>query len=53
MDWLGGYPFETGTLEEITTFFESKHFKLKKIKIVGKKSGCNEFVFQKKHKKSL
>jgi len=47
VDWLGGYPFETATPAEITAFFESKNFKLKKIKTVGKKSGCNEFVFEK------
>lgn len=46
-DWLGGFPFEVATPKEIEEFFKEKDFKLIKSNLVGKKLGCNEFVFQK------
>jgi len=48
LDWLGGYPFETSTVSDIFEFFKTNGFQLKKIKTVGGKMGCNEFVFQKR-----
>ena len=45
VDWIGGYPFETATPEEIFDFYYSQSFNLKKIVTVGGKMGCNEFVF--------
>ena len=47
LDWLGGYPFETSTVSYIFDFFKAKGFQLEKIKTVGGKHGCNEFVFRK------
>jgi 2-polyprenyl-3-methyl-5-hydroxy-6-metoxy-1,4-benzoquinol methylase len=44
-DWLGGYPFEVSTPEQILNFFNAKGYKLQKIKTVGGKMGCNEYVF--------
>ena len=46
-DWLGGLPFEVASPKVIEEFFEEKGFKLIKTNLVGKKLGCNEFVFQK------
>lgn len=46
-DWLGGYPFEVSKPEEIFEYFKAKGYLLKKMKTVGGKMGCNEFVFQK------
>lgn len=46
LDWLGGYPFEVSTPEEIFNFYKSKGFVLTKLKTVGGKLGCNQFVFR-------
>lgn len=48
-DWLGGYPFEVSTPEQIFDYFKAKNYLLTKIKTVGGKMGCNEFVFQRHH----
>lgn len=45
LDWLGGFPFETSTPEEIFNFYKSKGFILSELKTVGGKSGCNQFIF--------
>jgi 2-polyprenyl-6-hydroxyphenyl methylase/3-demethylubiquinone-9 3-methyltransferase len=47
LDWLGGYPFEVASPEEIVDFYRDAGFLLKKIRTVGSKHGCNEFVLQK------
>lgn len=46
IDWIGGYPFEVATPEEIISFYEKHGFKLQQQKLT-KRLGCNEFVFQK------
>ncbi len=46
VDWLGGYPFEVSTPQEIFDFYKSKGFTLIELKTVGGKLGCNEFVFR-------
>ena len=45
-DWLGGYPFEVSKPEQIFEFYKDKGFVLRKLKTVGGRLGCNEFVFQ-------
>jgi 2-polyprenyl-6-hydroxyphenyl methylase/3-demethylubiquinone-9 3-methyltransferase len=45
LDWLGGYPFEVAKPEEIVDYYESRNFRLQKIKPCGRKMGNNEFVF--------
>lgn len=45
IDWLGGYPFEVASPEEIVDFMFIKGFLLKKIVTVGSNHGCNEFIF--------
>ena len=46
IDWLGGYPFETATPEQVVEFYNNKGYTLKKLKTTNS-LGCNEFVFQK------
>ena len=45
LDWLGGYPFEVSTPQQIFNFYKSRKFKLIQLKTVGGKTGCNEYVF--------
>ncbi len=46
VDWVGGYPYEYASPDEVTDFFESRGFKL--IKLIRTKgfTGCNQFVFE-------
>jgi SAM-dependent methyltransferase len=45
-DWLGGYPYEYASYEEMTNFYTQKGFSL--VKWVRVRSiACNEFLFQK------
>jgi 2-polyprenyl-6-hydroxyphenyl methylase/3-demethylubiquinone-9 3-methyltransferase len=46
LDWLGGYPFEVATPEQIFEFYRGLGYQLIKLKTVGGKLGCNEFVFE-------
>jgi 2-polyprenyl-6-hydroxyphenyl methylase/3-demethylubiquinone-9 3-methyltransferase len=45
VDWVGGYPYEVATPDEIFDFFQAKGFTLTKMKCGGVGLGCNEFVF--------
>lgn len=47
VDWIGGYPFEVSTPEEVFEFYHQKGFQLEKLKTCGGGLGCNEFVFSK------
>jgi 2-polyprenyl-6-hydroxyphenyl methylase/3-demethylubiquinone-9 3-methyltransferase len=47
-DWLGGYPFEVSSPEQIFEYYKSLNYDLLKLKTVGGKMGCNEFVFRRK-----
>jgi 2-polyprenyl-6-hydroxyphenyl methylase/3-demethylubiquinone-9 3-methyltransferase len=44
-DWIGGYPFEVASPEEIFRFYRDRGFTLKELKTCGGKHGCNEFIF--------
>jgi 2-polyprenyl-6-hydroxyphenyl methylase/3-demethylubiquinone-9 3-methyltransferase len=46
VDWLGGYPFEVAQPEQIFEFYKFRGYTLKRLKTVGGKLGCNEYVFQ-------
>ena len=46
-DWLGGYPFEVAKPEEIFQFYQIRNYRLFKLKTVGGRLGCNEYVFNK------
>jgi 2-polyprenyl-6-hydroxyphenyl methylase/3-demethylubiquinone-9 3-methyltransferase len=51
-DWLGGYPYEYATVNEIKTFYEHHGFELLNITETSRE-GCNEFLFKKIHDKSV
>ena len=48
IDWIGGYPFEVASPEEIFNFYHQKRFNLINLKTCAGKHGCNEYVFKKK-----
>jgi len=50
IDWLGGYPFEVSKPNDIINFYKLRNFILIKLINVGKKLGCNEYVFLKNSK---
>jgi 2-polyprenyl-6-hydroxyphenyl methylase/3-demethylubiquinone-9 3-methyltransferase len=45
VDWVGGYPYEVATPEQIFDFYQARGFTLTKMKCGGVGLGCNEFVF--------
>jgi len=45
-DWIGGYPFEVASPEEIFRFYRDRGFSLRELKTSGGKHGCNQFVFE-------
>jgi 2-polyprenyl-3-methyl-5-hydroxy-6-metoxy-1,4-benzoquinol methylase len=45
IDWVGGYPYEVATPEEIFDLYRNRGFSLTKLKCGGVGLGCNEFVF--------
>ena len=45
VDWVGGYPFEVATPEEIFEFYRSQRFELMHLKTCAAGLGCSEFVF--------
>ena len=47
VDWVGGYPYEFATPEQIFYFYRERGFTLTKLKCGGVGLGCNEFVFVK------
>ena len=47
IDWVGGYPFEVRTPEEIIHFYLDKGYELKRLKTCKGGKGCNEFLFKK------
>ena len=46
IDWVGGYPYEVATPEEIFDFYRRRGFTLTKLKCGKVGLGCNEFVFE-------
>lgn len=46
IDWVGGYPYEVATVNQIDEFYKSRGFSLTKVKSEGVGLGCNEFVFE-------
>ena len=52
-DWLGGYPYESISFEEMQRFMEKNNFKMircfqvkKQLGLFG--TGCDEYVFTKR-----
>jgi 2-polyprenyl-3-methyl-5-hydroxy-6-metoxy-1,4-benzoquinol methylase len=48
VDWVGGYPYEAASPEEIFDFYKARGYELVKLKCGGVGLGCNEFVFKKR-----
>ena len=46
LDWVGGYPYEFATPDEIFEFYRDRGFTLANVKCGGVGLGCNEFVFE-------
>lgn len=46
VDWVGGFPFEVATPEQVFRFLRSRGFELRHLTTCGGGLGCNEFVFQ-------
>src|SRR5947209_4267341 len=47
VDWVGGYPFEVASPNQIVDFYESREFRLDRLVSCGRKLGCNQYVFTK------
>jgi SAM-dependent methyltransferase len=45
VDWVGGYPYEYASIEEVCRYFEANGFKTEKVNKTLGFTGCNEFVF--------
>ena len=44
-DWLGGWPFETARPDQVIAFAAERGFAVRTVCNVGRRHGCNEFVF--------
>lgn len=47
VDWIGGWPFEVASPEEVVNPLINSGFSLLKLKTVGHGWGCNEYLFRK------
>jgi len=45
VDWMGGFPFEVATPDQIFEFCKARELSLQRLKTCGGRMGCNEFVF--------
>jgi 2-polyprenyl-6-hydroxyphenyl methylase/3-demethylubiquinone-9 3-methyltransferase len=48
VDWIGGWPFEVASPEEVFRFYRDRGLILTELKTCAGKHGCNEYVFQKR-----
>jgi 2-polyprenyl-6-hydroxyphenyl methylase/3-demethylubiquinone-9 3-methyltransferase len=48
VDWVGGYPYEVATPDEVFELCKSNGFSLTKLNVGRVGLGCNQFVFLKK-----
>lgn len=46
VDWVGGYPFEVASPEQVFDFLAARNFELMRLVTVGGKLGNNQFVFK-------
>jgi 2-polyprenyl-6-hydroxyphenyl methylase/3-demethylubiquinone-9 3-methyltransferase len=46
IDWVGGYPYEYASPNELKQFMNRKGFRLCSLKAAQVPTGCNEFVFR-------
>lgn len=45
IDWVGGYPYEVASPDEVIEFYRQRGFSLLRSQCEGVGLGCNEFVF--------
>ncbi|MCA9774175.1 MAG: class I SAM-dependent methyltransferase [Myxococcales bacterium] len=48
VDWVGGYPYEVATPDEIVAFYHDRGFQLRKL-ATRRGHACNQFVFDLSH----
>jgi 2-polyprenyl-6-hydroxyphenyl methylase/3-demethylubiquinone-9 3-methyltransferase len=48
VDWVGGYPFEVATPEEVFAFFRDRGFTLEQLVTCAGGLGCNQFVLERR-----
>jgi len=48
IDWVGGFPYEVATVDQIFDFYKEKGFSLSRVRSGGVGLGCNEFVFERR-----
>lgn len=48
VDWVGGWPFEVASPDTVTAFARDRGFELVRLRTVGRRHGCNEFLFRRK-----
>ena len=46
LDWVGGYPYEVATPDEVFEYYKQRGFRLTKLRAGRVGLGCNEFVFE-------
>lgn len=46
IDWVGGFPFEVATPKRVEEHLRGQGFTLTWQRLVGRRHGCNEFVFR-------
>jgi len=46
VDWVGGYPYEYASVDEVVAFFEPRGFQTRTVSKTRGFTGCNEFVFE-------
>ena len=49
IDWLGGYPFEVASPCDVEQWLAEAGFTLQAVRTVGRRQGCNEYVFARAH----
>lgn len=47
VDWVGGYPYEYSSADDMVKLIQSKGFQCIRVNPAGVPTGCNEFVFKK------
>lgn len=48
IDWVGGYPYEFATPDQLFDFYRERGFTLTRMKCGGVGLGCNELVFERR-----
>ncbi|MDD5069483.1 MAG: class I SAM-dependent methyltransferase, partial [Candidatus Omnitrophica bacterium] len=52
IDWLGGYPYEYASIDEVVDCFSRLGFSVLRVKKASVPTGCNEYLFKLKEDKN-